>query len=204
MKDKDINFIMNKLETANKILGPWYHAVDREWEKLKEEYIEVSGDSSGYLPYLKEMSEQARQKVGNNPTDTVYNIIDEVADTFLSGEFEERELLSEKFANSDEIERTHLGYIDRTRTMLLRTKEALWFQRGLAVAAMGQGGRDFRDLYIALKELSDAGLKVGINISSEFKRIAKLSSDKKGKGGLKMSIKEYLIQFIDNFMMKTS
>ncbi len=192
----NFNGLLQKLLDANDTLAGWHQAVDREWNILQRYHIERTGNPLGYLPHLQEMAQQARMTVGNDPTNTIFLVFDELADAFLQAASDERTDLSDFFADCREVMRVQLGYIGgRAAEQLRATGAVVWLYRGVAVAALGQGGTDFRDLYLALNDLRAAAQAVGHDSRPVFNQVGTLVSTKPGHGGLDRSIGDFLIQF---------
>jgi hypothetical protein len=93
----NFNGLLQKLLDANDTLAGWHQAVDREWNILQRYHIERTGNPLGYLPHLQEMAQQARMTVGNDPTNTIFLVFDELADAFLQAASDERTDLSDFF-----------------------------------------------------------------------------------------------------------
>jgi hypothetical protein len=195
-KMSNLYLLLQKLLEANDLLARWHQAVDREWNILQQQHIKHTGDPLGYLPHLQEIAQQAHMIVGNDPTNTVFLVFDEVADAFLQVTPDERTDFSDFFADCRELMRIHLGYIGGRAVKGLRaTGAVVWLYRGVAVAALGQGGTDIRELSLALNDLCIAAQAVGQDVRPVFNQVGTLASTKPGYGGLDGSIRDFLLQF---------
>src|SRR5688500_8456555 len=101
---------LEKLLKADELLGVWYRAMDKEWERLKEEHNKRAGNPFGFTAHIEEMSKQAIASVKEDPRPQVFPLLDEVADAFLKVTPEERTTLSDFFADCKSLERVHRGY----------------------------------------------------------------------------------------------
>jgi hypothetical protein len=119
-----------------------------------------------------------------------------VADAFLTLPPEDRDTVNDFFADCRDLERAHRGHISPHAAGQLRaTRDAVWLRRGIVVAGLGKGGTDYRDLVLSLNDLWDAARAVGLDPGLAFRQIGGFVSAKPGKGGLNMSVREFLTQF---------
>ena len=219
----DLDPLIQRLVAADSALALWHREVDIRWDALRDEHVQRTGSGLGFLPHLVEMAREARKDAGADPTHDVYAILDQAADTFLVAPEIQRQLLTEWVGACPDIERVHLGYIGRAARFLRDTHplsrnendpayrggvqaispvsisaaptESIWLSRGLVVAVLLEGGRDYRDLNVALSDLSGAAREAGLDPRENFRLVASLASPAKGRGGLNGSIREFLLRF---------
>ena len=104
--------------------------------------------------------------------------------------------MSDLFADARYLERVHRAYISvRAADQLRATGDAVWLRRGIALAALGQGGTDYRDLHVALADLWDAAEAAGLDPAPAFRQIGAFASSQTGRGGLPCRIQEFLMQY---------
>ena len=149
--------LLEKLLEANERLAGWYQAIDREWERLKQEYNARAGSPYGFTAHVTEMSQRAIASVKEDPKAAVFAILDEVADAFLTLPPEDRDIVNDFFADCRDLERAHRGYISAHAAARLRaTSDVIWLWRGITIAGLAKGGTDCRDLILSLNDLWDA------------------------------------------------
>lgn len=188
-----IDQLLEKVLEANERSTQWHRAVDSEWERLKQKHNERAGHAYGFTQHLEEMSKQAMASVKGDPRLAVFAIFDEVGDAFVKLTSEERSLLIDFAADCSGLERMHRGYISKHAAERLKTtRDVLWLWRGLAIAALFQGGTDFRDLHLALADVWDATRAAGLDPELGFRQIAAFASTKTGRGGLNGSMQDFL------------
>jgi hypothetical protein len=190
-----LDALLEELLEASEQVEAWYRDVDQAFERLKAEHNQRAGNPMGFTAHIPEMGRQAVASVPGDPTGVAYAVMDRAADHFLKSPPEDRKQLGDFFADCRGLERIHRGYVGARAVRHLRSsRDALWLWRGLAVAALAQGGTDFRDLHLALQDLWDAAESAGLDASLAFRQIGLLADAHAGRGGLR-SIQEYLVQF---------
>jgi len=176
-------------------LGLWFKAIDARWESLKREYIEKSGNPLGFLPHIVEMSVQARSETGSDPAKDAYLVLDEIAEAFFKLGETDHDKLSEFFCDCKNVIRIHLGYIQNAAERPRLEKDAAVLRNALAIAALGHGGKDWRDLHVTLTVLASNAKKVGIDAKTKFENVSIFAGDKAGPFGINSSIKDFLKRF---------
>jgi hypothetical protein len=191
-----IDPLLERVLQADERLRGWYQAIDREWERLKQEHNARAGNPYGFTAHIQEMGNQAVASVKDDPKPETFAFLDQVADEFLKLTPEDRAALSDFFADCRYLERFHRAYVSaRAAERLRATRDVAWLWRGIVIAALGQGGTDFRDLHLALADLWDAGKSAGLDSVLAFAQVGSLATSKPGRGGLKGSIRDFLIQY---------
>ena len=192
----DLDPWLEKVLAADERLAGWYRAMDQEWERLKQEHNARAGNPYGFTAHLEDMNRQAMASVQDDPRSDTFAFLDTLADEFLKLPPEDRAMLSDFFADCRHLERVHRGYVSAHAADRLRsTRDVVWLWRGVAIAALAQGGTDYRDLHLALADLWDSSKAAGLNPALAFAQIGSLANTKPGRGGLSTSIKEYLTSY---------
>ncbi|MEW6283490.1 MAG: hypothetical protein AB1758_33075 [Candidatus Eremiobacterota bacterium] len=176
--------LLNRLLEADASLRTFHRALDAAFERL-------SARDPDFLARLPELAREARSLAGPDPTAEVHAVLDQVADAVDTM----RQELFEHFEACPDVERVHLGYIGRAAALLDETGDPVWLRRGLAVAALGRGGQDVRDLHLSLQDLVRAGVRHGLAVRAELRRMAETTRGYPGQGGIRGSIGDFLGEF---------
>lgn len=101
---------------------------------------------------------------------------DAIADAWLATSAARRESMSEALWTHPSLQDGHLGYVHHAGKSLAASRDPLALRRAVAIAAMGRGGRDFRDTSATLADLVRAARAAGLDADREFADVAALAS----------------------------
>ena len=110
--------------------------------------------------------------IGNSSLDKKFT---ELAELFLAANPEQRELIRDYFEGQSDLLWKLITYERRVAMLITTVEDSNWLRLGLAIASIENGRLDFRDSIVSLVILRYAAKRVGINPSSYFNDIIKIS-----------------------------
>jgi hypothetical protein len=110
----------------------------------------------------------AQNLTPNDPRESVFELIDELADQYLGSNASMRDRIRLEVAQRRHVEAQLLPYVGRCAEHVRAERDRRWLRRGLAGASIEDHASDFRDTYGYLWDLYRAAEAAGISPSSDF------------------------------------
>jgi hypothetical protein len=157
------------LPDLNERLRVWNERVNREYYRFPP------------LPLLEpEASKVIRDyvyaKVGANPLEEVYSLLDSLCDLYLDTGPEQRSEIRNLIGQNRAVRHKMYSYIGRATNFLEETADPKWLRVGLAAASIEDSRVDYRDLLVALGDLYLAAAHVGIKPRPYFEAVGRISN----------------------------
>jgi hypothetical protein len=158
-------------------------------------------NSMEFLEQIKKYSELYKswlhlneQQTKNDLPREITNFLDQNYIVYLESTPEDCEKIRASFHGNRDFENFLFGYTRRATTHLQSKSEEIYLWRGLVSTSLENCGIDYRDTLMYLAELYVTAEEKQLNPSSAFKKVAKISSLKKPRGG-STSVHEIMMNF---------
>jgi hypothetical protein len=159
--------ILARLDAAEDRLSAW-----------RAEYQAKMPDVQDRSPLeIIQAARAAQELTPNDPRESVFELIDEVADLYLGSVSSMRDRIRFEVAKRRRLSSELLPYVARCAERLRAERDTRWLRRGLASASIEDNASDFRDTYGYLWDLYRAAEIAGIPPQKEFISIGSLSSE---------------------------
>jgi len=189
-----------RLAAENTRYAAWIKEVDRQRDSILEQRYGTSQWHDFYNKYgntnmWDEVQREAMRVVGEGTLAEVDAFLNELCAFYLVTTTEMRHNIRDALARNRDILAYMLGYIGRAEKQLATTKDSEWLRRALAAASMENARVDYRDLTLALGELSRTAMEAGIDPFPIFQEVATLSSEGDEETTFPGSMQEFLSSF---------
>jgi hypothetical protein len=168
-------------------------------QQLAERYFETFNRAfdkhwtGGYMP--AEIEAAGREASGNvlEIRQELYVRLEQLVEFYLSASEVDRDSLRGFLGSFPDIIRALHRYMSWCQERLSGPNDRVYLRRALAACSLGDNRVSFKEMYVALGNLYLASIKVGLNPSMDFVRIANISSPL--DRGIGVSMRDFLNDF---------